>query len=58
MELQVGDVVRLKSSGPAMTIEKVGQAAVDCIWFCEMTKQLQRATLPPLVLKKLAMPRD
>jgi hypothetical protein len=25
---------------------------------CEITEQLQRATLPPLVLKKLAMPRD
>lgn len=37
MAFKAGDVVRLKSGGPAMTIEKIGQTggheAVFCTWF-------------------------
>ena len=37
MELNVGDVVQLKSGGPKMTVEKVDRGSgyfyVDCVWF-------------------------
>lgn len=32
-ELKVGDVVRLKSGGPKMTVEEVRPTSVVCIWF-------------------------
>ena len=36
-ELRVGDIVRLKSGGPEMTIEYIGKFAIKdgakCVWF-------------------------
>jgi uncharacterized protein YodC (DUF2158 family) len=36
MDLKIGDVVRLKSGGPKMTIAEIGDSddkRVKCIWF-------------------------
>ena len=30
---KVGDVVRLKSGGPPMTVEQTGGKAIRCAWF-------------------------
>lgn len=32
-ELKIGDVVRLKSGSPAMTIDSFAPEKVGCIWF-------------------------
>ncbi|MGY6251497.1 YodC family protein [Bosea thiooxidans] len=32
-DFNVGDVVRLKSGGPAMTVEQTGGKAIRCAWF-------------------------
>ncbi len=32
-EFKVGDVVRLKSGGPLMTIESIKDEDLNCIWF-------------------------
>jgi uncharacterized protein YodC (DUF2158 family) len=44
-EFKPGDVVRLKSGGPAMTIEGIGQYGFDqeekvlCVWFIRDVKK-------------------
>lgn len=55
-----GDVVRLKSGGPTMTVEQTGkrafteEEAVWCVWAEKVgAKQVvQRDTFPPAVLEK------
>lgn len=37
--MQPGDVVRLKSGGPQMTVTRVTGTEVDCIWFFEYKPQ-------------------
>lgn len=48
---RVGDVVRLRSGGPAMTVECLrGGGLVDCVWFSEghkLTTFFLVATLEP-----------
>lgn len=50
IEFQIGDVVRLKSGGPAMTVTNVGEAAMTgkqtvwCMWFD--TKGQQNGSFP------------
>lgn len=34
-EFQPGDVVMLKSGGPAMTVTKTDDLLADCIWFSD-----------------------
>jgi uncharacterized protein YodC (DUF2158 family) len=33
MSFKVGDVVKLKSDGPKMTIQSLRGDMVDCVWF-------------------------
>ena len=33
--LKTGDIVRLKSGGPAMTVDKVNSSKISCVWFKE-----------------------
>jgi uncharacterized protein YodC (DUF2158 family) len=30
---QVGDIVKLKSGGPSMTVEKTEGSKIHCVWF-------------------------
>jgi uncharacterized protein YodC (DUF2158 family) len=46
-----GDLVRLRSGGPLMTIETVRGAVVDCIW-TDPNGQTNEATFPAKVLQK------
>ena len=49
--LQQGDLVRLRSGGPLMTIETVRGSAVDCFWTVP-NGQTNEATFPAKVLQK------
>lgn len=61
MEFQPGNVVRLKSGGPNMTVEKVGKTAMlndDAVWVTWFeqsgSKQVvNRDTFSPVVLEKV-----
>jgi uncharacterized protein YodC (DUF2158 family) len=46
----VGDVVRLNSGSPALTIIRVNNGTVDCIWLCE--EKFEQGNFPlPCVYK-------
>jgi uncharacterized protein YodC (DUF2158 family) len=51
-KFKVGDIVRLKSGGPAMTVQ--GEATngdVSCVWFAH-AEALRSNTFPPLTLER------
>jgi uncharacterized protein YodC (DUF2158 family) len=64
MDFKPGDLVRLKSGGPLMTVEQLGKKAyteedaVWCVWSEKVgNKQVvQRETFPPVVLEKAEKP--
>jgi uncharacterized protein YodC (DUF2158 family) len=64
MEFKPSDLVRLKSGGPLMTVEKVGQTAMTqeeavwCVWFEKVgNKQVvQRDSFAPVLLEKSEKP--
>jgi uncharacterized protein YodC (DUF2158 family) len=49
--LQRGDLVRLRSGGPLMTVETVKDSVVDCIW-TDPNGQTDEATFSAEVLQK------
>lgn len=61
MSFGPGSVVKLKSGGPPMTVEKVdddpltGEVSVSCVWFDEIgdKKVLQARGFSPAVLVKV-----
>jgi uncharacterized protein YodC (DUF2158 family) len=65
MSFQPGDLVRLKSGGPLMTVEQVGKTALTnedgvwCTWFERLGNRevCQRETFPPVALEKAERPR-
>lgn len=57
MHLKPGDVVKLKSGGPLMTVETVGtsrERAVLCVWSEQVSSRqvIQRGTFAPVVLER------
>ena len=60
MQFEAGDIVQLKSGGPLMTVEQVGQASMTledtvwCVWFEKVgNRQVhQKATFRPAALAK------
>ena len=47
-----GDVVRLKSGGPDMTVSKTGDGAAECQWFGPDGSGLHKQVLLFIVLEK------
>jgi uncharacterized protein YodC (DUF2158 family) len=54
MNFAMGDVVELKSGGPTMTIEHVGQAEVTCVWYdYQHSHEMKSRQFRPETLKKI-----
>ena len=56
-EWKIGDVVKLKSGGPKMTVTTVdrarsGNPIVWCMWFDEKGPEKRESTFPPDALEK------
>jgi uncharacterized protein YodC (DUF2158 family) len=48
-EFKPGDVVQLRSGGPAMTVDEIdADGEVVCLWFA--SEEVRSATLKPVVL--------
>ncbi|GHT61536.1 hypothetical protein FACS1894109_20170 [Spirochaetia bacterium] len=52
MEHSVGDVVVLKSGGPKMVIEKIGDAYIECVWFSDQKVEHDKFVSETLVKKE------
>jgi len=53
--MQIGDVVRLKSGGPKMTLTDIEEASISCVWFDRNGKRqtgvFPAATVEPFVAR-------
>ncbi len=49
MAFKIGDLVKLKSDGPKMTVEGVGDDSIMCVWFDN--KKLLRAAFAEATLE-------
>ncbi|MCA1951706.1 MAG: YodC family protein [Hyphomicrobiales bacterium] len=47
---KIGDVVQVKSGGPAMTVIALGDQ-VECLWFAEASETFRRDMLPAVCLE-------
>jgi uncharacterized protein YodC (DUF2158 family) len=52
MDHNVGDLVRLRSGGPTMTVASLEERRVLCIWF-STDNEVATGLFPPGVLKNL-----
>lgn len=56
MDFKIGDVVQLKSGGPAMTVLDVGKDAaktVAVVWYAEEEEQFRRDSFPEICLDRI-----
>lgn len=50
MSFTVGDVVMLKSGGPALTVTEVGSEGVTVVWYADSEDKFRNTILPPETL--------
>ena len=52
MSFQIGDVVKLKSGGPNMTVSTIKQEEIWCAWF-DNNQEPKKAFFKPNMLEKV-----
>ena len=59
MQFQVGDVVKLKSGGPEMTVTYItDNSKIQCHWFKSDFDNAKHDSFPPAALLKVAWKRE
>jgi uncharacterized protein YodC (DUF2158 family) len=53
-----GDIVQLKSFGPAMTVIAVTGAGVEVLWYGEVNDEVKTHVIPALALEKITVLDD
>jgi uncharacterized protein YodC (DUF2158 family) len=57
-DFKPGDIVQLKSGGPAMTVVAVGGEGVHCLWYAELSDEVKTSTLPAISLESITILDD
>ncbi|HUB65159.1 MAG TPA: DUF2158 domain-containing protein [Methylocella sp.] len=52
LSFEPGDVVALKSGGPAMTVIGVKEEGVQCVWYAEAADEVKTGVVPAIALEK------
>jgi uncharacterized protein YodC (DUF2158 family) len=47
-----GDVVALKSGGPAMTVIGLKEDGVQCLWYAETSDEVKTTVVPAICIEK------
>ena len=50
MDFNKGDIVQLKSGGPAMIVTGQTGDSVQCLWYGEVTDEVRTGTIPAFCL--------
>jgi uncharacterized protein YodC (DUF2158 family) len=53
INFQPGDIVQLKSLGPAMTVTETKEEGVHCLWYAEMSDEIKTHVIPAICLEKI-----
>lgn len=51
MDYNPGDLVRVRSGGPVLTVVKTDAADVSVVWFCDLTGEFRSQSLAAVVLE-------
>lgn len=46
MGFSIGDVVMLKSGGPALTVSEIAEAGITCVWYADAEENFRSTILP------------
>jgi uncharacterized protein YodC (DUF2158 family) len=55
MDFQAGEVIQLKSGGPAMTVVAVDEKGVHCTWYGEATDDIRTAVIPAIAIEAVQL---
>jgi len=55
MNFEPGDIVQLKSGGPAMTVSGTDADGVRCVWFAEISGDVKTSVIPSICLELIIL---
>ena len=58
MAFSPGDIVQLKSGGPAMTVTAETPDGIRCVWYGESSDEFKTTTIPAVCLDALILDDD
>ncbi len=58
MAFEAGEVVQLKSGGPAMTVAAVDSAGVHCVWYGESDDQIHAGVIAAVALDEVHLANE